>query len=301
VRSSKRVGRTNYKKVYNTKTPSIFMKKGLLILPLVTLLLINFVSAGIISDTLNIIGLEDLFLVIIFLISFTLSYLALSRVFRKGGGAAGILAFLVALGITAGISFSDFNVPNLFYDFGIDEGILWPIALILLLAGIGFFIYTYSFATLLMIMGILIFALSWISYEEDIMKWLGGGLFIIGAFLWWRKKPRTPRDPSSPPKEPGFFKRKTGRDIPIKRAEKEAYKENAKRDAWQKKVDENEAYKENAKRDAIDRKKYKNLMKENKRLFKRNKKIPKLETSDGRKRQKNIEKMKKIESKVKRL
>jgi hypothetical protein len=42
-------------------------------------------------------------------------------------------------------------------------------------------------------------------------------------------------------------------------------------------------------------------MKENKRLFKRNKKIPKLETSDGRKRQKNIEKMKKIESKVKRL
>lgn len=247
------------------------MKKGLLILSLVTLSLINFASAGFIGDTFDWVGIENLFLVIIFLGSFTLSFIPLSRVFKQSGNIPVILAILVALGITAGVHYTGFDISGIFFDLGINETILFPIVSIILLIGIIYFIWKKGFGVFLMSLGALLFTLSWISYEEDIIRYASAILFIIGAFLWWRKN--HPKQDTSPGfwtknrKMVGEEKIKKGarwgakkswggakatgkwaknkalsetfakdRNMSKRRAEKAAYEEKAKREEWDKKV-----------------------------------------------------------------
>jgi len=188
------------------------MKKGLLILPLITLLLINFTSAGFIGDTFDLIGIDNILLVIIFLGSFTLSYIPLNKFFKNNGGIAGVLSFLVALGITAGINYTGFDISGLFLDLGIGEAILFPAVFLVLIIGIIIFIWKKGFGVFLMSLGALLFTLSWISYEDEIIRYAGVFLFIIGAFLWWRKKPKNSGDLNNSPKGTGFWTKK--RELP---------------------------------------------------------------------------------------
>ena len=282
------------------------MEKSFVLGILPIIFMINFISAASVTELLENLDDQTVTLFIIFIISLALINFALSRVFTRKENAFGkvesnktsaIISLALAFGITFAVHRSEWEIPfglsDLLFSIGVNEELFPIIIAAILFVGFIYLVWKFKIRRILMVLGLLLIIASLftdIFDEPGVILMIGIILFIIGLILWWIKK--KPSNSSGEPGfwtkkrkfpgKPGFFKRKTGRDIPIKRAEKEAYKENAKRDA-------------------IDRKKYKNLIKENKRLFKRNKKIPKLETSDGRKRQKNIEKMKKIESKVKRL
>jgi len=171
------------------------MKKKLLILSLITLALINFASAynGFISDALDAIGMENLFLIIIFLGTFTLSYIPLSRIWKQNTGAAGVLAFLVGLGITAGINYYDCNVSELIYGLGINEGIIIPIAFLALTIFAIIIAIKKGLGILFMSIGALLLVLSYWAYEKSILIGTGAILLFLGIILWWRRRKKKQR------------------------------------------------------------------------------------------------------------
>ncbi len=172
------------------------MKKRLLIFSIITLALINFASAytGIVSDFFNEIGIDNLFLIIVFLGSFTISYFPLSRIFNQNRAAAGVLAFLVGLGITAGVNYMEWDISGFFYELGIDEGLLLPIAFLVSTILIIFTIWKVGIGVVLIILGILFMVLSHWAYEQEITLAIGIIAFILGIFLWWKRRKKKQKD-----------------------------------------------------------------------------------------------------------
>lgn len=199
------------------------MKKS--VLTLFSLLSVNFVSAfngfGSLSDMLYRIEPETIILLVTFIISFSFIFFALNRVLNRDGKSAaipGIISFSISLLITYGVNRQSYEIANLFYDIGFNEGILMPFMILLFFIGIIYLWKKTSFKTLLMVLGALMIGLSFFAYERGMAFILGIILFVIGILLKGIKIKKkssevTPSSyplgrPSSPPPKPGFFKRK---------------------------------------------------------------------------------------------
>lgn len=175
------------------------MKKGgILLVFLFTIMSINFVSAafhyGGISTFFDAIGSENLILALIFGISGLILSFSLKKYF---GGMGGILAVLIALGVTAGAHFSGiaYSFERFFYTLGFSEEILYTIVPLLLIIGLIYISYSkeerkFKFYKAFFVSGALLIAISFteIIYEKDITFILGLILLIIGIWLWKRKK-----------------------------------------------------------------------------------------------------------------
>ena len=143
------------------------------------------------EDILYRIGPETIFLVIIFLISFILINISLRRVLNKQQAAAGIISFLVSIGVTYGIWLNGFDIQGFIYDLGITSETLYLLIPILLLAKVIAIIWLFGFSALFLILGGLLITLSFWAYESEIVLGIGIGLLLIGVIIKWVKREKT--------------------------------------------------------------------------------------------------------------
>lgn len=201
------------------------MKRGLLGFPLI-ILLIQFTSAQFfggyngfsIENFFNNIDSSTMILGLLFFIFFALLFYALSRVFKNpygepNKGIAGTIAFALSMLIIYGIHRSGFSLRDLFYGFGISEGVLYWIGLIIFIAFAALLIKKIRFFGFLMVFGLIMIVLTIfteIFYVKGLPLVIGIILLLIGLWLWkrrrWPRQPREPRLPREPkvrpPREP---------------------------------------------------------------------------------------------------
>ncbi len=179
------------------------MKKGL-IASFVSLLMIKLVSAQFysgyggsfsITSFLDRIGSENVIFVTLFIIFFAVLFYALSRVFKDSYGQpnkpiAGVLAFAISALISYGIYRSNFDLASLFYGWGIDNSILYPIISVAVLLMAGLTIKYLGIGISLILFGFSLFYIAFFTdlvYEKTFLGIIGGIAFVLGVFIWKRK------------------------------------------------------------------------------------------------------------------
>jgi len=159
------------------------MKKWL---PILTLLIsINLISAASLSELLNQIDQSTVLFFVVFIVSFSLLFFALNKVFRGNTTTSGIISVALSFMIVYGINQSGLSMENFFFDLGISGSIMdiiYTIAPLLIIAGIIFAIIKLKKDSLLIIGGLLIIA-SFFIYEKTIAIVIGAILIIIRLFL----------------------------------------------------------------------------------------------------------------------
>ncbi|MBS3094112.1 hypothetical protein J4474_00450 [Candidatus Pacearchaeota archaeon] len=128
---------------------------------------------------------QDMALFLIFCVSFVLMNFAFGKFFKDQKAIAGILAGLLALGITyfANLSGLNYSLGNLIFKFGISGDVLYPV---ILFAMIGLFVYVSAKSgthLAFLGIGILLIFLSTYVYEAEILIVLGGAMVIIGGII----------------------------------------------------------------------------------------------------------------------
>lgn len=131
---------------------------------------------------------QTVFLVIVFLLSFILINISLSRVLHDNKAAAGIAAFLVSLGITYGIWNYDLDITGFIYNLGISGDTLYYAMAILIIIKIILIIYFFGFSTFLLAIGGLLTVLSYWAYERQNLLITGLILMLIGLIIIWIKR-----------------------------------------------------------------------------------------------------------------
>ncbi|PIO08665.1 hypothetical protein COU59_00705 [Candidatus Pacearchaeota archaeon CG10_big_fil_rev_8_21_14_0_10_34_12] len=233
------------------------------------IMFLNFASAQVsLGDFFNSIGADNISLLIIFGLSGLLAKWALSRSMGPGSSMPGILAMLIAFGITAAAHFTGiaytFDLNSLFYDLGVSETMLFYIVPLLFLGLIIFFTRKFNFGAVLAIVGIGLFLTGWLTdffYEYTTVMVIGIIMFLFGLWLWRRhskKKDMALSGYSDYPysKKPGFFRKgagwagskawggakATGRGI------KKGVGWTTGKDIWKQKAEERKAYEEELER-----------------------------------------------------
>jgi len=176
------------------------MKKSLIISSIITLTLINFVSAYYgsyssfsLSNLLNEIDSSTMILGAVFIISFALINFALSKFFKDKHGEpnkviAGIVSFVISLWMTWEINKRGFDIERLFYNFGYNIGfssdVLSTIIPLLLIAG-TIYLFVKLKTNALFIIGGLLIAVSFTNlfYEKGITLIIGIILLLIGGYI----------------------------------------------------------------------------------------------------------------------
>jgi hypothetical protein len=160
------------------KQVPIFLGIMLLLTSTISAYSYNSVSIGEFFDTL---GGENLGLIIIFLVSFTLLFTVLGRtgIFKENPSASTIISLMLSLGITYGLYRQgiDFNIDGIIYSLGVSEAVL---DLIVFFGTVGLIILLLvKFrAGALLVLGGIIFALSMFGIIND-----NGNLLVIGIVM----------------------------------------------------------------------------------------------------------------------
>ena len=163
-----------------------------------SLMLVNIVSAQFydrfsLSNILNSIDPSTMVLGTIFIISFALLNFSLSRFFRGNAGIAGIVAFSISLLIVWGINRTGFDYSSLFYNifFFIPEDLLYTLVPFILLGLIIYGFVKLGLGETLAILGGFLLAIvifTDLVYEKGLIIGIGTILFVIGIWLWNKKK-----------------------------------------------------------------------------------------------------------------
>ncbi|HLC87400.1 MAG TPA: hypothetical protein VJH65_03955 [Candidatus Nanoarchaeia archaeon] len=145
-----------------------------------------------ISEFIASIDPSDLFIVLVFIASFALLNWALGRVIDNKA-TSGVIAFSISFGITYGINRMGWDIERLFFSFGISEGFLYGIGVIIF---IGLFLYLrkkFGAGLPLIGLGAMLFLMAiftdWI-YEKGLVTIIGVVMIIIGAIFYKKKKPQ---------------------------------------------------------------------------------------------------------------
>lgn len=181
------------------------VKRGLLS-GFLSILFINLVSAQFLggygrfslTNLLESIGPQDLTLMAMFIISFAVLFYVFGKFFKDSYGQpnraiAGTVAFGASILIVYyGFYRTGFDLTGLFYGLGIDEGLLYLLATIIILLGLIFIIWKYKipFSGLMIALGvflILLIMFTDIFYEEFVIGVVGFILILLGLFLLWLK------------------------------------------------------------------------------------------------------------------
>jgi hypothetical protein len=188
-------------------------KRGVLVV--LSLFLINFVSAQFdfgyggfsLSNFFDSLDPSTVTYILLFLIIFTLVFLAISRVnlFKNMKGepntaASGVIAFSVSALIVYYLYRSGYNIESFFYDLGFSGNLFSLVAMIALVLFAIFIVIKFKFAGFFIVSGLLLMFISIftdIIYEKTTAFFIGLGLLIIGIFLgkamrkWWGKNIRS--------------------------------------------------------------------------------------------------------------
>ena len=173
--------------------------------PCETLFSINFASAygyypASLSDALYRIEPTAIVLGLLFIILFAFLNWILARYFKDNKATAGIIAFAVSLLAIYGIWRNDFNIENIFPDFGVGADLFYTFLPLVVIGLIIFLIIKFGKGAL-GILGLLCFAISIFAVEQATL-WLVGGVLIIIWIFWTmmsKKKDNVnfPQNPSS--------------------------------------------------------------------------------------------------------
>lgn len=165
---------------------------GLILGFLLVLTSLSFVSAianFTVTGILQSFNPQDFSLLLIFGVSFVLMNFAFGRFFKGQKAVGGILAGLLALGITYFANFTNlsYTISNLIFSFGLSEEIFYPI--ILIGTVVLFFLIAGKGGTHLAFLGIgiLLIFLSTYVYEAEILILFGGLMVILGIIFSWVK------------------------------------------------------------------------------------------------------------------
>ena len=139
------------------------MKKSVLF-AFILIIMTNFVSAqNSLSDLLNEIDQSTVIFFAIFLISFSLLFFALNKVFKKQNTtASGIISLAISFLIIYGLNKSEFDIGNYLYDFGINSNVLYTLLPIVIGAAIIFLL---------------------IRFKEKALYIIGAALLVIGLYI----------------------------------------------------------------------------------------------------------------------
>ena len=175
--------------------------RGILLLflfSLITLMSINPVSAIFhyggysLSNLLNTFDSSTVILTSVFMISFVLIFIGLTKSFlRDYPTPAGVVAFALSFIFIFEINRRGYSFENIFYNIGISSDFLAFIIPILFLIIAIFFIRKFSFSSFLLTFGILLILMTIftdIFYERGVTLGIGVVLLLIGGWLLMRKK-----------------------------------------------------------------------------------------------------------------
>jgi hypothetical protein len=147
-----------------------------------------------VGDFLDAFGFENMLLFATFLISFSLIFFVLRRVFKKkyeepATATPGIVAFAISMIIVYGVHAMQFDLGDMLFDLGVGEDMLYAIIFLAILAALGYLIYKVGIGVILMIVGALLVTLAFtdIIVEFTVVVVTGIVLIIIGAFLFRRR------------------------------------------------------------------------------------------------------------------
>ena len=161
------------------------MKKELLSF-FILLVSVSFASAAGLSDVLNGIDESTIILFAVFIVSFSLLFFSLNKVFkRENTTTSGIISVVISFLIVYGINRSGFSIQNSLYGFGISQEVLGIAIPIIAIAGAIFLIIKFKRDSLYIIGGLLIFV-SFFVYAQTLLLTIGIILIVIRLFLGMR-------------------------------------------------------------------------------------------------------------------
>lgn len=167
---------------------------------LLTIISLNLISAqASIGDFFDAFGGENLLLISILIISFTILNFIFGKTFKNQDGrpnvaVSGVVAFTASLLITYGIYRTNFDIEGLFFNIGVSNQLLYSIVPWIVAIGLGIMIWKLGKKTLLFV-GIGLIILSLIPnliYEDTLVLIVGIGLLVI-YLIMLLKKPKYDR------------------------------------------------------------------------------------------------------------
>lgn len=164
-------------------------KRVLPLLVFLTVILINFISAATFSlrDSLTTIDEGTLFVLSVFIISFALIFLSLSKLFKTNKPIAAIVSLVTSFLVTYWISKSDLRIENLFSDLGISEEILYVLIPLLIIV-FSIFLAIQLKKKSLIVFGILLLVSSPFIEEQALVIAVGLILLVLGLLSLSKKK-----------------------------------------------------------------------------------------------------------------
>jgi hypothetical protein len=183
-------------KVYKNLRTNGKMKKGVFVLGF---FLASFVaSLDLISaqfsfgSMLNLVEPSTMILGIVFIVSFALINLALSRVFKDNPAIAGIVSFALSLGIIYSINYYGFDYAGFFGNifFFVPSDVLYTFVPLILLIAVIALGAKFGFGMVLTAAGAMLVGISFtdLVYEKTVAAMIGGLIAFIGLWMWLRKK-----------------------------------------------------------------------------------------------------------------
>ena len=166
------------------------MKKIISILSF--LLAINFASAADLSEMLSQIDQSLVVLMALFIITFSVSFFSLNKIFKDNKTMAGVMAGTVAFLAVYGINKIEFNTPDFFYNLGISESAFSLGIFIAITAGI-IYMFTQLGKDTLVILGTVLMALSFFVYAKALLMTVGIILLVVWFFISVNKNSPTKR------------------------------------------------------------------------------------------------------------
>ncbi len=160
------------------------MKRGILLFVFLLIIAINFVSSqGTLNELLDSIDQSTVIFLALFLISFSLLFFSLNKVFKKQNTAiSGVISAALSFLLVYWVNKSGFDVEGSLSDIGITSNVLYTLLPIVIVAGIVYLIIKLKRDSLLAIGGLLIL-ISFFVYAKTLLITGGIILIIIRIFL----------------------------------------------------------------------------------------------------------------------
>jgi len=143
---------------------------------------INLASAFELGDLLGSIEQSLVILIALFLITFSLAFFSLSKVFKDNRAMAGVIAGILAFIVVYGVNKMGVDVGGFFGNLGISESAISLALFVIITAGIVYMFVKLKKDTLL-ILGALLIGLSFFVYAKVLLIVVGAILIAVRFFI----------------------------------------------------------------------------------------------------------------------
>lgn len=147
---------------------------------------ISFATAADLGEVLGTVDQSLVILIALFLVSFSIAFFSLNKVFKDNKTMTGVVSGTLAFLVIYGVNKINFDTQNFFSEMGISESAFSLMLFILISVGIVYMSTKLKKDTMLVI-GTLLLALSFFVYSKALLMTLGLILLIIWFFVRYNK------------------------------------------------------------------------------------------------------------------